>query len=145
MAFWLLFSFAGFAGLYFLLGADFLALTQVMVYIGGILILILFGVMLTRRRDGGDSGIARDGAPRGSGLVVQGVTAAGLLGLLAAAVHTRTPWAVREAGEPAYTAAGLGDLLLTDFILPFEVASVVLLVALVGAAYIVRREPEEGE
>src|SRR5438552_2933154 len=48
-AFWLLLSLSGFAGLYVLLGADFLAITQVIVYLGGILILILFGVMLTNR------------------------------------------------------------------------------------------------
>jgi NADH:ubiquinone oxidoreductase subunit 6 (subunit J) len=135
-AFWLLGSFAGFAGLYLLLDADFLALTQVLVYIGGILILLLFGVMLTHR-DPGQLKKARLWGLLGSGIV------AGLL-VLGAILHVifNTDWATNTATFET-TTSGIGVLLLTQYLLPFEVASVLLLVALVGAAYIARRRDTE--
>ncbi len=132
-AFWLLLSLSGFAGLYLSLGADFLGFTQVIVYIGGILILFLFGVMLTRRGDvplTGEMGWSRvvPGA-------VAGLLAGGGLLYLALAV----PW--REAPrETDTTVAAIGGKVLTTFVLPFEVVSLLLLVALVGATYIARRK-----
>ena len=133
-AFWLLFSLSGFAGLYLHLGADFLGFTQVIVYIGGILILFLFGVMLTQRGDVPLKEI------KGWGLVLPGViagilTVAGLLHLV-----LRTKWDVGEASAVStYSVAEIGKEVMSNFILPFEVISLVLLVALVGATYIARR------
>jgi NADH:ubiquinone oxidoreductase subunit 6 (subunit J) len=137
-AFWLLLGLSGFAGLYLSLGADFLGFTQVIVYIGGILVLFLFGVMLTRK---GDVPVLEKGRGSAWGRVLPGV----LAGLLVAGVLLwlvlGTPW--KEAARPSGpTVAAIGGKVLTTFVLPFEVVSVLLLVALVGATYIARRKGE---
>ena len=143
-AFWLLLSLAGFAGLYLHLGADFLGFTQIVVYIGGILILFLFGVMLTQRSD------VPLKAVRGWGLIIPGVT----VGLLSAAlllhVVFRTPWEKAELpGDPSdvstYSVVAIGKEVMSNYILPFEVISLVLLVALVGATFVARRGPPSGD
>ncbi|MBI3843504.1 MAG: NADH-quinone oxidoreductase subunit J [Planctomycetes bacterium] len=135
-AFWLLASFSGFAGLYLLLHADFLSFTQVIVYIGGILILLLFGVMLTHR----DPALAK--RPRLIGLLGSGI-AVGLL-VLGALLHVvfNTTWTTNEQSFTT-TTSDIGILLLTQYLLPFEISSILLLVALVGAAYIARRKEKE--
>ena len=164
MAFLLLFSLAGFAGLYLQLGAGFLGFTQVVVYIGGILILFLFGVMLTARID------LPVRERIGPALLVPGIFA-GLMvlgGVLFLALGTpwleKTPAAHPVAASPAaHTAppSGLppppreprrdpettriGVKLLGSYVLPFEAVSVLLLVAMVGATYIARSRTEEGE
>ena len=147
MAFWLLASLAGFASFYLLLGADFLGFTQVLVYIGGILILFLFGVMLTQRVDVPLKATAslRVLVP---GIVI-GVLITGLLVFLAGGnnwsekaakdIAQIGPDAVKAA-EP--TAFGLGEAFMSTYILPFEVVSVLLLVAMVGATYIARGKSE---
>lgn len=137
-AFWLLASLAGFAGLYLHIGADFLGFTQVVVYIGGILILFLFGVMLTHRMD------IPLRATRGWDLIVPGLVAGGLIGAALLGVVFRTNWQT-DVQPSSPTVADIGGRLMSDYILPFEVVSVVLLVALVGATYIARRGDEETE
>jgi len=135
----LLFTLLGVAGLYAMLGADFLAVTQVVVYIGGILVLVLFVVMMTRvpqpkRRW------------RGLDLYVP----AGIFGLLLLAliykVITGTPWPERAPGVAEATTAEIGTKLMTDYIFPFEYVSLLLLVAMIGAALLIReskkRRPE---
>src|SRR5213078_2645988 len=87
-AFWLLAALSGFAGLYVLLGADFLAVTQVVVYLGGILILILFGVMLTHR----DPALVR--RARRLNIVVPGIAGGAILAAAVAADMTRAHFAV---------------------------------------------------
>lgn len=87
-AFWLLLALSGFAGLYVLLGADFLAITQVVVYLGGILILILFGVMLTHR----DPALVRKA--RRLNIVVPGIAGGAVLAVAVAAAMTRAHFAV---------------------------------------------------
>ena len=135
-AFALLFTFFGVAGLYVFLGADFLAATQLLIYVGGILVLILFAVMLTQR-----IGMIIRTNPSHS--VARGLLATvGLLVLLLVVVF-RTSWQVKEVTEPLPTTAEVGRLLLTDFVLPFEVVSVLLVAALVGAALLARKEEEE--
>ena len=130
-AFALLVTFFGVAGLYVLLGADFLAATQLLVYVGGILVLLLFGVMLTHRI------YDLDLRSETTQLVPGAIVAAGLFVALATlAVRTAWPGAARV---PAPTTAPIGRLFLGEFLLPFEAASVLLLVALMGAAMIVRR------
>ena len=133
-AFGLLFAFFGVAGLYVLLMADFIALTQLMIYVGGILVLILFGVMLTTRVISVDM---RTGTIQTLPAVL---VVAALSGTLVGVFWT-TDWRVMPsfAGFEK-TAPSIGELLLTSYLLPFEIASVVLLVALVGAAMIARRE-----
>ena len=130
-AFALLVTFFGVAGLYVLLGADFLAATQILVYVGGILVLLLFGVMLTHKIY--DLDLRSETIQPASGLIV----AVGLFVVLAV-VGLKTEWP-SVARAPSPSTAGIGRLFLGEYLLPFEAASVLLLVALMGAAMIVRR------
>ena len=132
-AFSLVFTFFGVAGLYVLLHADFLAVTQVLIYVGGILVLLLFGVMLTNKAVNVEMKTGTlNTVPA---LVIAAVIAGTLSGLF------YSTWS--EQGTPASTfqttTKTLGELLMTSYLLPFEVASVVLLVALIGAAWMSRR------
>jgi NADH-quinone oxidoreductase subunit J len=151
-AFALLFTFFGVAGLYVLLGADFLAATQLLIYVGGILVLLLFGVMLTHKLYDLD---LRSGTTQlWPGLIV----ALGLFIMLAypglpkpafwtsdwwplggQGLIFRTEWAVGAGRAPAPTTSEIGALFMGRYLLPFEAASILLLVALMGAALIVRR------
>jgi len=134
-AFALLTAFLGVAGFYLLLGADFLAGTQLLIYVGGILILLLFGVMLTHKLY--DLDVKSERAQLLPSLIV----AAAIFTVLALTA-VRTEWAIGPGATPGPTTAAIGKLFLTDFLLPFEAASVLLLVALMGAALIVRRRKD---
>jgi NADH:ubiquinone oxidoreductase subunit 6 (subunit J) len=137
-AFGLMGAFLGVAGLYALLGSDFLALTQVIVYVGGILILLVFGVLLTGRAKT-TLGLEQK---KGIGLAVAAgaFLLLGLLLTLAATDFHPNP----DPGEPKHTTADIGRAFLTpeQYLFPFEFVSVFLLLALVGAAYLVRRRRE---
>ncbi len=133
----LLFTLFGVAGLYAMLGADFLAVAQVVVYIGGILVLVLFTVMMTRitqtraGRRGLDAGVA------------PGIFALLLFALLYKAI-TGTAWRLAAPAPAAPTTAPLGALFLTEYLLAFEFASLLLLAAMIGAALVIReRQPVE--
>ena len=130
-AFALLVTFFGVAGLYVLLGADFLAATQLLIYVGGILVLLLFGVMLTHKIY--DLDLRTETTQLASGVIV----AVGLFVILTATA-LRSEWATTER-PPAPTTDEIGRLFMGQYLLPFEAASVLLLVALIGAAMIVRR------
>lgn len=138
----LLFTLFGVAGLYALLGADFLAVTQVIVYIGGILVLVLFTVMMTRipRAGSGSRGLDR--------FVPAGIFALMLFALLYKVI-TGTTWAALAPETAVGTTARLGAEFLTRFVFPFEFVSVVLLVAMIGAAILIReprrQEPDGGD
>jgi NADH-quinone oxidoreductase subunit J len=134
-AFALLFTFFGVAGLYVLLGADFLAATQLLVYVGGILVLLLFGVMLTHKIY--DLELQSEVIQFLPGAII----ALGLFLVLSAAA-LRTDWAIGPGRAPAPTTEEIGRLFMGRFLLPFEAASVLLLVALMGAAMIVRRRKD---
>ena len=134
-AFALLFTFFGVAALYVLLGADFLAATQLLVYVGGILVLLLFGVMLTHKLY--DLDLKSEVTQFLPGLIVS----AGIFGLLALTA-TRTRWATGAGRLPAGDDADIGRMFMSSYLLPFEAASVLLLVALMGAAMIVRRRKD---
>jgi NADH-quinone oxidoreductase subunit J len=133
-AFALLFTFFGVAGLYVLLGADFLAAAQLLVYVGGILVLLLFGVMLTHRIY--DLDLRTETTRLVPGLII----AAGLF-IVMAAVAFKTEWPT-AARVPAPTTHEIGRMFLGEYLLAFEAASVLLLVALIGAAMIVRRKKD---
>lgn len=138
-AFALLGAFFGVAGLYVFLGADFLAGVQVLIYVGGILILLLFGVMLTRRSD--ELSLLLTTVQLGPGIVLSGLVFATLAYV---AIHTRwhaPPPEALAAYRPTTTA--IGERFLGEQLLPFEASSVLLLVALVGAASMVRRPRSE--
>lgn len=166
-AFSLLFTFMGVAGIYVLLQADFLAVTQILVYVGGILVLLIFGVMLTNRVT--DISIKAGGASRIPSAILAIVLAA-VLGFVALSTKWTTnadvPWsntqqwsgnvyerieqtqhkAPMETGKGSVgTAEEIGKLMLTDHLLPFEVISMLLLVALVGAAMLARNLPANKE
>ncbi|MBK7048904.1 MAG: NADH-quinone oxidoreductase subunit J [bacterium] len=138
----LLFTLMGVAGLYAFLGADFLAVTQVMVYVGGVLVLILFTVMMTHVPAAGKR---RHGLDR---LVPPAVFAAAVFGVLYKVI-TSVDWRATEvAGKP--TTAEIGTQLMTNYIFPFEYVSIVLLAAMVGAAILIRERrqsdvDEDGE
>jgi len=135
-AFSLLGAFGGVAGIYVFLGADFVAAVQLLIYVGGILVLVLFAVMLTHRIT--DVQITNRAAGRLTALIVTGV----LLYLLVETVRG-TSWA--KAKELVYraTTGTIGDLFLESYLLPFELASLVLLAALIGAVVISRKEIKE--
>ncbi|MBD3162090.1 MAG: NADH-quinone oxidoreductase subunit J [Candidatus Eisenbacteria bacterium] len=129
----LLFTFFGVAGLYVLLHADFLAATQVMIYVGGILVLLLFGVMLTHKI--ATVQLRSASMQRGPAALICG----GLLALLLYVIF-KTPWPVKELGPATPTVQRIGRYLMTDYLLAFEVISVLLFAVLVGAALMARRE-----
>ncbi len=130
-AFALLFTFFGVAGLYLLLGADFLAAAQLLIYVGGILVLLLFGVMLTHK-------IYDLDLKSGTNQLAPGLIVAVGLFVILTTTAVRTGWAGRPL-PPAPTTSAIGRSFLGEYLLPFEAASILLLVALVGAAMIVRR------
>jgi NAD(P)H-quinone oxidoreductase subunit 6 len=127
----LLGCFVGIAGLYLQLSADFLAAVQILVYVGGTLTLILFAVMLTSRIDSVRTSNASAG--RWSAFVVVGLVLL-VLGRLAA----DGAFPARERA-PMPTTAKLGHALLADYLLPFELGSIILLSAMVGAVVLARR------
>jgi NADH-quinone oxidoreductase subunit J len=154
-AFALLFTFFGVAGLYLLLGADFLAATQLLIYVGGILVLLLFGVMLTHKLYDLDlkSGVTQvvPGLIIAAGLFLvftyPGIARPGFWpwkrwpfdgrGLLWSA-----QWVTGPGRPPAPTTEAIGAQFMGPYLLPFEAASILLLVALIGAAMIVRRRKD---
>ncbi len=136
MAVFLLFTLAGVAGLYFLLAAEFLAAVQLVVYAGGTLILIVFGVMLTSK-----SPFSKLQPRRVEVLVAIGVGVVLLLALVAGTVMAVWSGQFPEEAPPAstgYPVDKLGQALLGDFLAPFEVVSVLLLVVMIGAAYLAK-------
>ena len=136
-AFSLMVTLFGVAGLYVFLQADFLAATQVIVYVGGILVLILFGVMMTSGRLE-----MRIHIERGQ-LLLGGVVALALFMLLLTVIANTPAWKnlIDDGTELPPTTERIGELILNGpFLLPFEVVSVLLLVALIGAALISRKE-----
>lgn len=134
-AFGLLFTFFGVAVLYVYLGADFLAATQMVIYVGGILVLLLFGVMLTHKLY--DLNLKSETFQFLPALLVM----LSVFLTLAVAMF-RTTWFTHGGRPPGPTTAELGQLFMKEYILPFEVASIFLLIALIGAAMIVRRRPQ---
>lgn len=124
---------AGVAGMFILLAAEFVAWAQVLVYIGAVVVLLLFGVMLTRAPIGKESELDND--QRWLGALV----ALFLLGALAAVLGDAFGTQEIAFGKIQPTAA-LADSLFSTYVIPFEVASVLLLAALVGAVALARRD-----
>jgi len=131
-AFALFFCLFSVAILFVLLSADFIAAIQLIVYVGGILILILFGILFTTELYKIDSNL------KSVNLIVGLLIAVPLL--LAGYLAIKSiPWKIAEGSyEP--TAHELGNLLLSKYFLPFEIISVVLLLVMIGAIVLVRKE-----
>lgn len=135
-AFSLLFTLLGVAGLYALLHADFLAIAQIVIYIGGVFVLFLFAVFLTGK-------IGEIYASNISFGLKYSIPIAILLFLLLFFTIYNSPFGEVSVESSSPTTKAIGDLLLKDYLLPFEIVSVVLLAALIGAVFIARREVRE--
>ena len=136
---WLIASFFCVAALYLLMEAEFVAVVQVLIYVGAISILILFAIMLTRHVTG--EGVRQLYQRWWIAMIV----AAALFGLLIAPTVFNYQWASvppPPPGQPAAVASvrELGTAFMREFLLPFEIASVLLLVALIGAIVIAFEE-----
>jgi NADH:ubiquinone oxidoreductase subunit 6 (subunit J) len=131
----LVLSFVGVAGLYILLGADLLAMIQLLVYVGAISILIIFAIMLSHRL------MSPEFKARNEQWLGGLITAVVLFGVLLF-VLLKVQWPVVQADVPTDAISKLGQALVSadQYVLPFEVASVLLLVALVGAVVIAREK-----
>ncbi len=130
-ALWLIGSFFGVAALYALLEAEFLAVAQILIYIGAISTLIVFATMLTRGMMLGRMQMANFQSG------ISAVVAVLLMGLLML-VLLQVNWPVQAAAVPDNTIAMIGEAFVSAYVVPFEVVSVLLLVALVGAIMIAR-------
>lgn len=126
--------FISIAGLYLLLNADFVAAAQVLIYVGAVNVLILFAIMLVNKREAFKP-MAKSWIRRAATALV----CAGIFALLSAMVVT-TPWAISTAVPVESSIVAIGLHFFSDFLLPFELASVLLLMALVGAIVLARRE-----
>ncbi|HVP05576.1 MAG TPA: NADH-quinone oxidoreductase subunit J [Dehalococcoidia bacterium] len=127
-------TFAGLAGLYVTLSADFIAITQILIYIGAISILFLFAIVLTPRSGRGN---------QESFLRFPALVLALLVGTVLVYVAVDTQWNLSHAPDFPETASLIGELLLKTYVLPFEIASVLLLAAVLGSIILVRPEPVE--
>ena len=129
----LIFTFCGMAALYVLLDAEFLAAVQVLIYVGGITILLLFAIMLTTRISSATARVIND-------QVV--LSAIATIGLLAGLIYATTQGISALMGPPNLpeTAPFLGRALLTTYALPFEAVSILLLAGMVGAIILARKD-----
>jgi NADH-quinone oxidoreductase subunit J len=163
-AVWLLFTLAGTAGLFFLLGADFLGAAQLLIYVGGTMVLVLFGVMLTASDPGQSmrTNIAEWSLSLAMGVLLYGVLTVVLLSIptvseppedaqrsLLASKHLGAALLGSSTSTPGAWITGFPTdkpmpRMRVHYLLPFEIVSVHLLVVLVGAAYLARakRRPE---
>jgi len=132
----LIVTFAGLAGLYITLSADFIAVVQVLIYIGAIAILFLFAIVLTPQA----GRLNQEGFMLVPALVLAALVAGTMI-----FVAFDTNWAISEREGFEETATAIGDLLLDKYALPFEIASVLLLSAILGAIVLVRPEGAEEE
>jgi len=135
-ALWLVVSFGALAACYLLLTAEFVAWVQVLIYVGAIVVLLLFGIMLTRAPIGRSDDL--DSGNRPAALVVAAGTAATLVTVLVQAF--RTAYLDLGGGDPAGSASAVGASLFRSWVLPFELLSVLLLAALVGAIVLSRSD-----
>ncbi len=129
----LLFTLFGVAGLYVFLFADFIAASQVIIYVGGILVLIIFGVMLTNKID--DPMLSNQSQNQ----VIAGLVCFILL-VFQFQIIFNTNWYIGELLTRESTVDEIGMLLLTTYLLPFEVVSILLLAALIGSAMLSRKK-----
>jgi NADH-quinone oxidoreductase subunit J len=135
-AFALLFTLFGVAVLYLFLRADFLAATQLLIYVGGVLVLLLFGIMLTQKLVEVDIRTGR--IQFGPSVLAIAI----LFGFLLYVIF-QTPWSIHGPATFTDSTSAIGTLLMTEWLLPFEVSSILLLAALVGAVSIARGQRGE--
>lgn len=127
-------TFVGLAGLYVTLSADFIAIAQILIYVGAISVLFLFAIVLTPRGSRDNA----EGHLRWPALII-GLLTAGVLTFVA----IDTDWQLSAGEGFEETASDIGELLLDKYVLPFEIASVLLLIAMLGAIVLVRPDSTE--
>ncbi|MEI7934518.1 MAG: NADH-quinone oxidoreductase subunit J [Chlorobiaceae bacterium] len=131
-AFSLLFTFFGAAALYVFLSADFIAVTQVVVYVGGILVLLLFGVMFT-------NSIMQAGQKSEVLHIIPGILLLfGMIGAMLYTFYTTHGWMPSETPLQGSIVERIGFETMSRYVLPFEMVSILLLAALIGAAFLAR-------
>jgi NADH-quinone oxidoreductase subunit J len=133
-ALFLVVSLASVAAIFVILGADFLGVVQILVYVGAIMVLILFGIMLTPN----EVNVPSIGGP-GQVFAGAAIAAVVLIGTIAVVVWSRWPSA-STAPIDLPTTETIGRGLLSTYALPFEVASILLLVAMIGAIVVARED-----
>ena len=132
-ALWLVVVLGGVAGQFLLLGAEFVGVTQVLVYIGAVVVLLLFGVMLTKASLGEEADLNMPNR------TLPAIIAALMFGVMTYALIDT----FRDAELPRESvtnAAMVSDSIFADYIVPFEAVSVLLLAALIGAVVVARKE-----
>jgi NADH-quinone oxidoreductase subunit J len=135
-ALYLVLVLAGVAALYILLAAEFIAITQVLVYIGAIVVLFLFGIMLTRAPMGKMDDTDNEQRIVGASI---GVLLAGLMGYTLWRAFTDTTFDF-SGPDAVQTTSQVADSIFSTYLIPFEVISVLLLAALIGAIVLARRD-----
>jgi NADH-quinone oxidoreductase subunit J len=126
----------GLAGLYVLAYADVMAVSHLMIYVGGVLILILFGIMLTNQNSRGDkdqNNLVTEESSRTMPVVIGLAIFAGLVFILA-----RGNFGGVEIADPNSKLSFVGISLLTEYAMPFELVGIYLLIALIGSTYIAK-------
>jgi NAD(P)H-quinone oxidoreductase subunit 6 len=127
--------FVSIAGMYILLNADFVAAAQVLIYVGSVNVLILFAIMLVNKRE--------DFQPMTRGWIRKGATALVCVGLFAllSVMTLSTSWSIATPVAAVESSTLLiGKHFFSDFLLPFELASVLLLIAMIGSIILARRD-----
>ena len=137
---WMILSFAALAGIYAVLGATLIAAAQVLIYIGAISVLVLFAIMLTQSKAGPARLVFHHQAWAGG-------IAALMLAVILIVVVLATQWPLAADGPVFVTAQTIAHLLFTNYVLAFEVVSVLLLAAVIGGVFLAKREdaPDPGE
>ena len=132
-AFALLGTLVGSAAMFVILQADFVAATQIIIYVGGVAVLILFAVFLTQHIANVQNSNAHVGVPAA-------MAASAAVFVLVMMAITGRAWTVLEVPSTNPTVHRIGNAFLKEYLLPFELASVILLIVLLGAALVARRE-----
>ena len=135
-AFALFLTFLGVAALYVLAGADFLGVAQIMIYVGGILVLLIFGIMLTQKGDRQAGSVQNKVEVLASRELWGGIVGAGAFVFLMKILLSADFRMTGDVNTSKSTIKTIGVELMTSHLLPFEIAGILLLVALVGASYL---------
>ncbi len=123
----------GIVGIFFALHAEFLAVVQLLLYVGAVMTLVIFAIMMTERL--GDKSVSQQNK-----LPLPALSAAIIFLMTLIGVLYATPWPIKSAPLPRADTASIGRALLGEYVFPFEVISVFLIAALVGALVVARRE-----
>ncbi len=122
------------AGIFILLGAEFLAAAQILIYVGAVSILMIFAIMLTSRLG------TQKNSQTNENVAVAVVAALFFFGFAWFTIDATDVWNLADTPLPANNTFEIGRLLMSDFMVPFEVVSVLLVAALIGAIMLAREE-----